>query len=46
MLPAAEHVDELQIDHLGFVLLGEREEVVRRHRYTSAFDSGVVIRES
>ena len=28
VLPAAEHVDELQIDHLGLVFLGEREEIV------------------
>ena len=35
VLPAAEHVHELQVHHLGLVLLGEREEVVGRHRNTS-----------
>ena len=38
VLPAAEHVDEFQVDHLGLVLLGEREEVVRRHRNTSRWE--------
>ena len=32
VLPAAEHVDEFQVHHLGFVLLGQREEVIGRHR--------------
>ena len=31
VLPTAEHVDEFQVHHLGFVLLGEREEVIGRH---------------
>ena len=42
MLPAPEHVDELQVDHLGLVLLGVGKEVfgvlreiVRRHRCSS-----------
>jgi hypothetical protein len=30
VLPAAEHVDELQVNHLGLVLLGELEELVGR----------------
>ena len=37
VLPAAEHVHEFQVDHLGLVLLGEREEVVGRHRNTSRY---------
>ena len=32
VLPGAEHVDELQVDHLGVVLLGKFEEVVGCHR--------------
>ena len=32
VLPAAEHVDELQVDHLGLVRLGELEEIVGRRR--------------
>ena len=42
MLPAPEHVDELQVDHLGLVLLGVGKEVfgvlreiVRRHKCSS-----------
>ena len=31
MLPRSEHVDELQIDHLGFVFLGKSEEVSGLH---------------
>ncbi len=34
VLPAAEHVDELEIHHVGFVFLGELEEIVRRHMST------------
>src|SRR5262245_53380186 len=35
VLPAAEHVHEFQVHHLGLVLLGKREEVIGRHRNTS-----------
>jgi hypothetical protein len=35
VLPAAEHVHEFQVHHLGLVLLGEREEVIGLHRNTS-----------
>jgi hypothetical protein len=31
VLPRTEHVDELQIDHVGLVLFRELEEVVWRH---------------
>ena len=35
VLPGSEHVDELQVDHLGLVLLREFEELLGRHRCTS-----------
>jgi hypothetical protein len=35
VLPAPEHVDELEIDHLGLVLLGEFEEVIGLHTGSS-----------
>jgi hypothetical protein len=37
MLPAAEHVDEFQIDHFGLGLLGKPEEVVNGHGHSSLF---------
>ena len=37
VLPRAEHVDELEVDHVDLVFLREREEVVRFHSSGASF---------